>query len=457
MIKKHVVRLFYLSPLLCLSFTDVRAQSGLYITSGSYIVMSGSSNLVLTNCHLHQDGTFTPGAGTVKFTGSSQNTEISGSSITFHNLTIDEPTNDVVLLNDIAVGADLNMVNRHIQLNNSNIDLGTTGNIIGEDNSSYITGPAGGMVLRTETLNAPVSANPGNIGIELTTTGNLGTTLVRRGHIPQTGTTSGIGIGRYFDIIPAAGNAGLNASLDFHYLDHEIVGFTEADLAMSARDVPMGYWDMIGVDALDQANNILTKNSIDTLGRFTLTSSTNDPLPITLLAFYGSLQNRQALLNWEVANELSIMKYDLERSADGLSFTGLTTVKAHGTQSTNFKYSYVDPAPFKGSTYYRLRLYDKMEKSTYSKTIRVDMNEAFTLSVYPNPVVDKVNVEFNCTELTTMHFQLLDAQGRVIAIKEVKPVPCANKVEWNVSSLPSATYYLKLTGLSDTPVKISKF
>jgi hypothetical protein len=246
--------------------------------------------------------------------------------------------------------------------------------------------------------------------------------------------------------------------LDFHYLDHEIAGFTEANLSMAARDIPpMGYWNLLGDDAHNLGTNVLTKNGIDTFGRFTLTDSTNDPLPIALVSFYGALRDRQTLLNWEVANELSIMKYDVERSADGISFSKLGTVIANGAQSLNFKYDYVDPSPFRGSTFYRLKVYDNMEKGTYSRSIRVDLNEAYTLSVYPNPVVDNVNIEFNCTELKNLSFQLMDAQGKIISVKEVATVPGANRVEWNISALPAATYYIRLNGLSETPIKISKF
>jgi hypothetical protein len=454
MIRNHVVRSLLFAPLLCLPL--LTPAQGLYISSGANLVVTGNANMVLTNCDLHQNGTFTPGTGTVKFAGSTANSTISGSNIGFYDLAVDEPTNDIVLNNNVSVSTNLNMVSHHIELNGNNIDLGTTGMIMGESNTSYITGLTGGRVLRRATLNAPTAANPGNIGIAITTPGNLGSTLVSRGHQQQTGTTSGLGIARYFDIIPSGTNAGLNATLAFSYLDDELIGFNEADLSMSARDVPMGYWNLLGVDVLDQPNNILTKNGIDTLGRFTLTSSANNTLPIMLLSFYGKLENRQAVLNWEVANELGIMKYDIEKSADALSFTKLSEVVAQGAR-TNIKYSHSDPEPFKGSTYYRLKLYDNTAKGSYSRSVRVDMNEAYTLSVYPNPVTDKVNIEFNCAELKPLNFQLMDAAGRIIAIKEVMPSPGSNKVEWNISSLPSATYYIQLHGVSETPIKISKF
>lgn len=456
MIRNLVLKLFYLGPVLCLSHSALRAQ-GLYINPGANVVVSGSPYLVLKDCDLSQNGTFTAGIGTVKFTGSSSNSTISGANINFNNLTVDEATADVVLNTNIGVMGNVNMVSRNIELNNNNLDLGSSGMIMGEGNSSYITGYTGGYVMRTDNLNAPVAANPGNIGVEVTSAGNLGSTLVRRGHLQQTGTTNGIGIARYFDIIPTTTNAGLNATLDFHYLDHELIGINEVDLVMSARDVPMGYWHLLGVDALNLPGNVLTKNSIDTMGRFTLSSSTNNTLPIMLMSFYGSLLNSQTLLKWEVANELSIIKYDVEKSADGLTFSKLGTVKANGAQSMDFKYEYVDAKPFFGANYYRLKLYDNTNNALLSKTIRVDLGSTATLSVFPNPVLDKVTIDFTCTEVKPVSFQLMDVQGKIIALKDIQPQPGANRVEWDISSLPAATYYLKLNGVNNAPIKISKF
>jgi hypothetical protein len=456
MIRKHILKKLMLG-LLPFVYLPAQAQSGLHVQNNGYLVMQGNSHLVLNDCDLIQNGNFNAGAGTVLFSGGTAPASINGAStVSFNNLSIDKTGYDVTLNTNITVGANLNMISRHIELNTNDIDLGTNGSIIGESNTSYITGLAGGNVLKTASLNNPNAVNPGNIGLAITATGNLGNTLISRGHVQQTGTSSGIGIARYFDVVPSGTNSGLNASLDFRYLDHELMGINEPELSMTARDVPMGYWGLIGVDGLDMPNNVLTKNAIDTLGRFTLTSSQNNTLPVMLLSFYGRLVNGQALVNWEVANELGVIGYDIEKSADGISFGKLGAVKPKGTQDGKIRYQYADASPYKGSTYYRLKIYDNMGKGSFSKSIRVDLNEAYTLSVYPNPVTDKVNVEFNCTELKPMQFKLLDAQGRIVSVKDIMPVPGANRVEWNISGLPAASYYLQLHGLSDSPIKISK-
>lgn len=454
MIRRQVVKLLYVSPMFLFSYS-LQAQ-GVYIT-GANVVVDGNTNIVIQDGHLSQNGIFAPGAGNVTFTGSQATTNISGTPLVFNNLTIDKSAGEVVLDDNISVPGNLNMVSRHIQLNNNNIDLGTTGMIIGESNTSYITGTTGGTVLRTETLNAPAGVNPGNIGAEITTTANLGVTQITRGHVQQQGLTSGIGIARYFDIVPAAGsNTALNATVDFHYLEDELMGLGEAELMMSAKTAPMGWWFMIGEDGLNVTTNVLTKNGIDTFGRLTLTNELNNPLPIKLVSFNGRLLNGQTLLNWQVANETGITKYDLERSPDGKTFSKLGTVTAKGANAETFNYDYTDPAPYKGNTFYRLKVYENSGRTSLSKVIRVELNGALTLSVYPNPVTDKVVIDFDSAEPKSMTFNLLDAQGKLVQTKQVQATAGMNKVEWNLSALAAATYYLQLNGINNTQIKISK-
>ncbi len=71
-------------------------------------------------------------------------------------------------------------------MNNYMLDLGSSGNIANESNNSCITGTTGGAIRITTVLNAPQGVNPGNIGVELTSDADLGSTVITRGHVQQT-------------------------------------------------------------------------------------------------------------------------------------------------------------------------------------------------------------------------------------------------------------------------------
>ena len=53
----------------------------------------------------------------------------------------------------------------------------------GEMERSHIIGATGGYVQIIMPLNAPAASNPGNLGATITSNKNLGSTIIRRGHV----------------------------------------------------------------------------------------------------------------------------------------------------------------------------------------------------------------------------------------------------------------------------------
>ena len=56
-------------------------------------------------------------------------------------------------------------------------------------------------------------------------------------------------------------------------------------------------------------------------------------LPVKLLSFSGSYQNKSSLLNWQVAEEINFDHYEIERSSNGYDFAKIGTQQALGTSS----------------------------------------------------------------------------------------------------------------------------
>ncbi len=246
----------------------VNAQ-GIYITPGANMVINGSVKLVLKNAGLITNGNFAPGQSTVIFSGDSNTVQswLGGSTAaSFYQIVINQPA-DVMLAGNINIGDTLTMIKGNLQLNNFTIDLG--GHIKGESDLSSVTGTGGGAVRITTKLKAPHEVNPGNIGVELTTAANLGTTVIERRHVQQTLAKGVQGIQRYFQISPAT-NTSLNATVRFHYLDKELAGTNESTLTLW-RGADLGnYWLLSGRDSINVKANYLVKTGIDHFTRYTL-------------------------------------------------------------------------------------------------------------------------------------------------------------------------------------------
>jgi hypothetical protein len=237
------------------------------IGRGASVVMQGNARLVLNDASLVNDGSLS-GNSTVIFTGESlkDNATIGGVGKTaFDNLLISRP---LLLDKDISVNGVLTMSSGDLELNNHRLHLGSTGMIMGEHISSRVTGAKGGSVIATAMLNAPVRVNPGNIGVELGSSSNLGHTVITRGHVQQVNARGESGIQRYFDIQPAF-NGG-DVTLRFFYLEPELEGAKESDLVLWSSENAITGWSAVGKESGDAGTNWIVKSNIGKLSRFTL-------------------------------------------------------------------------------------------------------------------------------------------------------------------------------------------
>jgi len=80
----------------------------------------------------------------------------------------------------------------------------------------------------------------------------------------------------------------------------------------------------------------------------------------------------------------------------------------------------------------------------YEISTTVGINETtinLELSVYPNPTTNYLTLKVDEFELSTLNFQLIDLQGKIITSKKVK----ATTSTINVENLPKAIYFLNVT------------
>ncbi len=209
-----------------------KLNAQLHITTGAALTLTGNAQLTLSNIDFVNNGIFNAGSGTVTFTGDANATVSGNQPIQFYNLEVNKSGNSSVMLqSNIGISQQINFTNGFIDLNGFNADLGTTGALNNESENSRVTGANGGQLLFSTTLNAPSGANPGNLGAYITSSKNLGTTVIKRGHQSQmNGSGNGSSILRYFDIIPAA-NSGLDATLRMQYFIGELNNLDENTLA----------------------------------------------------------------------------------------------------------------------------------------------------------------------------------------------------------------------------------
>ncbi|MBN1541384.1 hypothetical protein JW992_04495 [candidate division KSB1 bacterium] len=238
--------------------------AGLSIGSGATFSLGGAT------LNLPDDwsngGTFNAGTGTVVFNGASGDQTITNTNgETYGNLTINKASGDVILANPVTVNGTLTLSSGHLQLNGQVITLGTTA-LLSETAGATVMGSSG-YLTTTRAINAPSAANIAGLGAILTSSADLGSTEIRRGHSAYSG-DGNTGISRYYDIIPT-NNSALNATLAFNYDESELNGCTETELLLFRSSDGGATWTQVG-GAIDIDANQATLSGIDAFSRWTL-------------------------------------------------------------------------------------------------------------------------------------------------------------------------------------------
>ncbi|HEV7380044.1 MAG TPA: DUF4347 domain-containing protein [Dyadobacter sp.] len=120
----------------------------------------------------------------------------------------------------------------------------------------------------------------------------------------------------------------------------------------------------------------------------------NDPLPVTLARFSGKKLEQRILLSWQTTAETNSSHFEIERSAKNLVWEKMGEQAAIRESVSIQNYSYTDEQPMVGENLYRLKMVDADGSFSYSTLISVQF-EGGQLSVYPNPVSEKLFIKNN--------------------------------------------------------------
>ncbi|MGB3154935.1 MAG: T9SS type A sorting domain-containing protein [Chitinophagaceae bacterium] len=441
--KKIISPQWFLFVLCIISTIIVSAQNTFKLGSGAIIKTTGGAVITLQDMNLDNDGTISQaaGEGVFKFTGT-QNNSIGGISTSLFDVLEIAKTGSakISLQRTINVGSAINFTSGLIDLNHNNLLLQSTALLNGESELSRIIGPTGGFIEITNTLNAPSSTNPGNLGAILTSSQNLGSTVIRRGHSSQ---INGFGIGssilRYYDILPA-NNSALNATLRFQYLDAELNSFDENTVVLW-KSPNNTTWTNLGFTSRNTTSNYVEKIGITDFSRWTL-SSVNNPLPVQFLLFNVRCMGNGVLINWKTAQEQNSNYFNVERSPDGISWTTTGTLQAAGNSTIERTYSYNDNNPLPGGAMYRIAEYDVDGRIQYTSIIRSDCEAKDRWRLWPNPVQEMLWVNITATGASSATVKVFDSKGSLILSQHHALLPGTNQLNIDMKKLSSGTYHL---------------
>jgi len=360
-----------------LLFIGLGGYGQLNIGSGTQWITNGNTTVVLQNVDLVNNGSISASAGSFKFTGT-QNSTINGSNMPLFNiLEISKTNNSKILLGrNIGVGSSINFISGQLDLNNNNILLSSSANIAGESETNRVIGSNGGFIEITQNMNAPASINAGNLGLTITSSANLGSVTIRRGHLPQSGTGLLTGIQRYYSILPQ-NNDNLGATLRLRYFDSELNGQNENVLVIYKSDDNGVNWNNLSATSRNTNADYVEKTGINTLSLQTLSNDAAVSVDgVTGLVLIGQRKKAtEVTLKWISQTETNMSGYQIQRRLKNeISFSDKAFVNSlapGGNSLSQLSYQNVDANSYADTSYYRLKIMTTANTFTYSNEIAV--------------------------------------------------------------------------------------
>ena len=138
------------------------------------------------------------------------------------------------------------------------------------------------------------------------------------------------------------------------------------------------------------------------------------PLPIELMSFNAKAMEGQVLLNWQTLTEINNDYMAVERSSDGQDFEEIGQIQGAGTSFVPQSYELLDPQPYQGLNYYRLRQVDFDGTTTYSKMVSVVFEgQGWGVQVFPSLTQDFVNIRLDQASDQRGEVRIYDLNGKL--------------------------------------------
>jgi hypothetical protein len=175
--------------------------------------------------------------------------------------------------------------------------------------------------------------------------------------------------------------------------------------------------------------------------------------------------NKSVIVNWSSANEINTVRYELERSTNGVDFVGIATVDLNDTLILAAgNYFVTDKHPQVGTNYYRIKRISTTGVVIYSDTVSgkiietnstgINQLSKSAIQVYPMPVSNKATFVLPEQLSGDIKIELVSADGSVVASSSYTKTISGSEISLNTASFTAGYYILRIS--SATAVVVAK-
>ncbi len=204
-----------------------------------------------------------------------------------------------------------------------------------------------------------------------------------------------------------------NLSKSDYELELTATGLAETGVTAILEDRYTGsskVLDMIGKNVYSFTVN--TEPGSSASDRLRVVFQPSATVPVRFTALNAFQKNADIQVDWKLATENGISRYEVEHSLDGRNFTKSGTVAAANAGS----YSWLDVQPAAGTHYYRIKGIGVAGDAIYTSIVKVLVGKGRTgITVYPNPVKDGlVTLQFTNQAAGKYGIRLINDAGQSV-------------------------------------------
>jgi Secretion system C-terminal sorting domain len=165
----------------------------------------------------------------------------------------------------------------------------------------------------------------------------------------------------------------------------------------------------------------------------------NNPLSIYNLSLSGSATEGSNNITCILENNITDGNLDLEKSIDGQTFTLINSVNISIDILNNKFAKFTDNKGLAPVNYYRIKYTSNSGLVSYSNTIAIKAINNSSISIYPNPAQDFINIKSDVSGTA----EILNTSGQVL---NSTALSSKGVTVVNLQSLPSGFYQIKING-----------
>lgn len=168
--------------------------------------------------------------------------------------------------------------------------------------------------------------------------------------------------------------------------------------------------------------SISTNAASSAANRFRIVFKGNSALPVSFLNIKAYEKASAIEVEWAIASEYGVSSYEVEESANAVSFTRSKTVYPKANDNSMVRYAWTDNNVLTGANYYRVKSIAANGEIKISPIVRVNIGKGQAgVSVYPNPVTgNSFNLQMSGMEAGNYTLRLFNTSGQKVFDRSFK-------------------------------------